>query len=287
MLSIAGLFSIASWKLGVAFVVCSIAYIVYYYFYSCKYLMKVLGAYQIEKKDNPTLYNIVEELSIAAGIPVPKIYICDDLIPNAFATGYDPQHASIAITAGLLEIMNEKELRGVVGHELSHIRNYDIRLTTVLCSLDRIIFNCGVYLIVAVLGMLYSLFEGEFSIAKIVIFVFVAPVALFFGVPIAFIGIPLSKILYIFFSKEREYLADVGSIDLTRDGSNIIGALQKLERYDEIIEEKGVDTDYFYNDTLVSGLALNVNKPKNWLKSLVSDHPPLNKRIKRLKESAN
>ncbi|MBQ3474113.1 M48 family metalloprotease, partial [Candidatus Saccharibacteria bacterium] len=113
----------------------AIVYAVFQYFAASSIAMAMTGAKQIEKKDNPRLYNIVENLSITTGLPMPKVYIVEDNAPNAFATGRDPEHASVAATTGLLDIMDDKEVTAVMAHEMSHVKNYDIRVSMIVFGL--------------------------------------------------------------------------------------------------------------------------------------------------------
>lgn len=118
-------------------------YLAWFYWHSATVLMKINGGRQIDEKSAPRLYELVTELCLASGLPLPKIYLLPIDCPNAFATGCDPEHASLAVTSGLLEMMNDEELRGVLGHELAHIKNYDIRVTTIAMSLLELVRYSG------------------------------------------------------------------------------------------------------------------------------------------------
>ena len=144
ILMIAGIAAIFAWVyndpwIAVWTIVVAIVYALIQYFAAGSLAMAMTGAKEIEKKDNPRLYNIVENLSITTGLPMPKVYIIDDKAPNAFATGRDPQHASVAATTGLLDIMNDKELNAVMAHEMSHVKNYDIRVSMIVFGLTCVI----------------------------------------------------------------------------------------------------------------------------------------------------
>ena len=138
MLAISALFAnfLTIWA-GVIFFIIAIGYVLYTYFDATEHLMKVTGGVQLDKESAPEIYEMVEELCLAAGMPMPKLYVVPDSDPNAFATGRNPEHASLALTQGLLEIMNKQEVQGVIGHELSRIRNYDTRVTVIATCLFR------------------------------------------------------------------------------------------------------------------------------------------------------
>lgn len=134
--------------IGGLFFVIGLIYIAHVYFDATRHLMKVTNAVEITKETEPQIYELVEELCLAGGLPVPKLYITPDQAPNAFATGRDPQHASLALTQGLLNMMNKKEVQGVIGHELSHIRNYDTRITVLASALTSLITMTGIGIVV-------------------------------------------------------------------------------------------------------------------------------------------
>lgn len=264
-------YSIGS-TIGSIFLLGGLIYVVWVYFNAAKHLMKITNAVEIKQEDSPELYEMVEELCLAGGIPVPKIYITPETAPNAFATGRDPEHASLALTKGLVEIMNKEEIRGVIGHELSHIRNYDIRFTTVASGMVNLIYYTGVGILFAGLGMVLSDEHGIIAMAFRLLGLFLV----FIGGVISIVGIPLAKLFYLMISRQREYLADVGSVDLTRDPSGLISALSKLETIETKAESQDIMVDSLYFD-----------KPgkSNFFSQLFSDHPPLDKRIERLQES--
>lgn len=131
-------------KIAIVFFVFSVAYVVITYFGTTKQLLKVTDAQEVTKENNPEIYEMVEELCLAGGMPMPKIYISPTRDVNAFSTGFDPNHASLVLYQGLLDIMNKNEVRGVIGHELSHIRNYDVRVTVLSSILVNLILWTGV-----------------------------------------------------------------------------------------------------------------------------------------------
>ena len=238
---------------GGAFFVIGLIYIAHVYFDATRHLMKVTNAVEITKETEPQIYELVEELCLAGGLPVPKLYITPDQAPNAFATGRDPQHASLALTQGLLNMMNKKEVQGVIGHELSHIRNYDTRITVLASALTSLITMTGIGIVVFGWGVLI----------------------------ISIIGIPIAKLLFLLVSRQREYLADISSVDLTREPSGLISALSKLEK----LEEGESTPQIVSQDLALQHLYFNFPSAHDWIRRLFSDHPPLDKRIERLENS--
>ena len=262
---------------GIGFFIIGLIYIAHVYFDATQHLMKVTNAVEITKETEPVIYELVEELCLAGGLPMPKLYITPDPAPNAFATGRDPEHASLAITQGLLNIMDKKEVQGVIGHELSHIRNYDTRITVLASALTSLITMTGVGIVFFGWGVLTSETKGIFGFfIKILALIVIAV-----GGIISIIGIPLAKLLFLLVSRQRAYLADIGSVDLTREPSGLISALSKLEQ----LEEGAATPEISSQDLTLQHLYFNFPNAHNWLNRLFSDHPPLDKRIERLKNS--
>lgn len=262
---------------GGAFFIIGLIYIAHVYFDATRHLMKVTNAVEITKETEPQIYELVEELCLAGGLPVPKLYITPDQAPNAFATGRDPQHASLALTQGLLNMMNKKEVQGVIGHELSHIRNYDTRITVLASALTSLITMTGVGIVVFGWGVLTSESKGLLGL----LIKFFALFLIIVGGIISIIGIPIAKLLFLLVSRQREYLADIGSVDLTREPSGLISALSKLEK----LEEGESTPQIVSQDLALQHLYFNFPSAHNWISRLFSDHPPLDKRIERLENS--
>ena len=263
--------------IGGAFFIIGLIYIAHVYFDATRHLMKVTNAVEITKETEPQIYELVEELCLAGGLPVPKLYITPDQAPNAFATGRDPQHASLALTQGLLNMMNKKEVQGVIGHELSHIRNYDTRITVLASALTSLITMTGVGIVVFGWGVLTSESKGLLGL----LIKFFALFLIIVGGIISIIGIPIAKLLFLLVSRQREYLADIGSVDLTREPSGLISALSKLEK----LEEGEGTPQISSQDLALQHLYFNFPSAHNWINRLFSDHPPLDKRIERLENS--
>ena len=258
--AIGGIFAFLAknWVVELWIVIIAILYAVLQYFLSSSIAVAMTGAKQIEKKDNPKLYNAVENLSQTAGLPMPKVYIIDDPAPNAFATGRDPKHAIVAATTGLLDIMDKNELEAVIGHEISHIKNYDIRVSMITFGLVCVvgfISDLG-------LRMLYYSDDDDRSPVGVVVMVLVSIFA-----PLA------ASLAQLAVSREREYLADASSVNLTRYPEGMISALKKLDEHSRPMRRQNAATE-----------ALYINNPlkKNSFSNLFSTHPPIEKRIERL-----
>jgi heat shock protein HtpX len=222
-------------------------------------------AREISHDEAPVLFNVVEEMAIAAGLSMPKVYIIDDSAPNAFATGRDPEHASVAVTSGLLEKLNRDELQGVIAHEMSHVGNFDIRYamlvgilvgTTVLIS-D--FFLRGLWLSGGGRGR--SEGGGYVQLIMIVIAIVFAILAPLFA-----------RLLQLSISRQREYLADASAVRLTRNPKGLADALQKISGDREVLEAANRATAHLYIVNPVKGFEKRA-------KGLFSTHPPIEERI--------
>ena len=246
--------------------VAAIVYAVIQYYASASLAMAMTGAKEIQKKDNLRFYNIVENLSITTGLPMPKVYIVEDKAPNAFATGRDPQHAAVAATTGLLDILNDKELTAVMAHEMSHVKNYDIRVSMIVFGLV-----CVVGLI-SDLGFRMMFYgdrrrDNEGSPVGYVLIIVVAVLA------------PLvAAVAQMAVSRQREYLADASAVNITRYPEGMIGALKKLQSHSQPMKSQNIAAE-----------AMWINDPlkKGFLSNLMSSHPPIEKRIERLEHGKN
>lgn len=247
---------IAVWTILVA-----IVYAVIQYFAAGSLATVMTGAREITKKDNPRFYNIVENLSITTGLPMPKVYIIDDSAPNAFATGRDPQHSIVAATTGLIDIMNDKELTAVMAHEMSHVKNYDIRVSMIVFGLVCVV---GLISDLAFRMMFYGnrRRNDEGSPVGYLLILFVAVLS-----PI------IAALAQMAVSREREYLADASAVNITRYPEGMIDALKKLQSHSQPMKNQNVAAASMYiNDPLRKGFFNN----------LLSTHPPIEKRIERL-----
>lgn len=254
-------------------VIFSLTMALFSYYNSDKLVLAISHAKPIEKKDNPQLYNIVEELAIAGGLPPPKIYVIDDTAPNAFATGRNPNTASIAVTTGLLQKLNRDQLQGVIGHELSHIKNYDILFCTMIAVLVGIVaLMCDF--------MRRSMFYGGRSRSNSrgkgggdAIIILVALLLAIFA-PI------FAQIIRFAVSRQREYLADASSVELTRYPEGLASALELISRDKEVLEVANRATQHLY---IVNPIKPFETRAQN---NIFSTHPPIEERVARLRSIA-
>lgn len=242
----------------------AIAYAFLQYFIAGKLAMAMTGAKEIEKNDAPELWRAVENLAITSGMPMPKVYLIDDPAPNAFATGRDPKHAIVGATTGLLDVMNKRELEAVMAHEMSHVRNYDIRVSMIAFGLVSAI---GLLADIAMRMMFY----GDSRDRNVHPFVYVVGFAVVILAPI------LATITQMAVSRQREYLADASGVLLTRDTEGLAMALEKLKLYGRPMQRQSSSTaNLFMNNPLTPG----------FFSRLFSTHPPLDDRIDRLRGNA-
>ena len=260
---ITGIGALIAWALDDWFVVAwvfivALIYAVIQYFCASRIAVAMTGAKPITKQDNRRFYNIVENLALTAGLPMPKVYIINDPAPNAFASGRDPQHALVAATTGLLDIMDDKELTAVMAHEMSHVKNYDIRVSMITFGLVCVVG------LVSDLGLRLVLFNDDDDRS---------PVGLIMMLLVAIISPVAAAIAQMAVSREREYLADASAVNLTRYPEGMISALKKLDTHGRPMRRQNSATEAMYiNNPLRKGLVNN----------LFSTHPPIEKRIERL-----
>lgn len=236
------------------------------YFAASRLAVAMTGAKQIEKRDNPRLYRMVENLAITTGMPTPKVYIIDDPAPNAFATGRDPRHAIVAATTGLMDIMDDAELEAVLAHEMGHVQNYDIRVSMIAFGLVSVI---GL-LSDIVLHMFFFSGDRRDSGAN--------PVVLVIGIIVIVLAPIIAAIVQMAVSRQREYLADATGAMTTRHPEGLASALEKLQQYGRPMQrQNSASAHLFFNNPL---------KP-SFLSKLFSTHPPLEDRIARLRGNAD
>ncbi len=241
----------------------AIFYALFQYKISTTITLKINGAEPISKKDAPEFYSIVESLSITAGLPMPKLYIINDSSMNAFAAGTNPENSVICATTGLLENMDRSEIEGVMAHEISHIKNYDIRVSMAAVALT------------AVIGMLSDI---------VLRFIFLNdddddsknPIALILGLFFVLISPLLATITRLAISRQREFLADTTAVSLTRYPDGLISALEKLKNNKPLERQNSTTASLFISNPMKQG----------FFQRLFSTHPPLDDRIKRLKENS-
>jgi len=241
------------------------------YWYSDKIVLKMARAIPIEHKSAPELYHIVENLCITAGLPMPKIYLIRERQPNAFATGRDPKHAVVAVTEGLLEKLNRSELEGVLAHELSHVGNRDILLSTVIVVLVGFIsIVSDIFLRATFWGGMGRRDDRDNGQAGAILFI--AGIVLSILAPIS------ATLIQLAISRKREFLADASGALLTRYPEGLASALQKISSDTTPMRVANNTTAHLWLDDPFKG-----QKKASWLRKLFMTHPPIEERIKRLR----
>jgi heat shock protein HtpX len=246
-------------------------YTVIQYFAAGAQALSITGAQQIQKADNPRLYRIVENLSITTGLPMPKVYIINDPAPNAFSTGRDPKHASVAATTGILELMDDSELEGVMAHEMGHVQNYDIRVSTIVFGLVVAIgFIADVLLRLSLFGGLGGNNRNNNNNGG-----GGNPVVLVLSLVALVVSPILAALIQAAISRQREYLADASSAMITRNPPELESALAKLGQYGRPVARQ--------NSSMAHMWVADPNKP-GFTAKLFGTHPPIPDRIERLKK---
>lgn len=249
----------------------SIVYSIISYYSSAKIALSMAKAQEIQKSDNPMLWNIVENLCIASGLPMPKLYITPEMQINAFATGRDPKHAAVAVTQGALQRLNKTELEGVLAHELSHVGNRDILVSTVAAILAGIIaFAADIFLRSIFFSGMGGGGRGRNSEAQEMFFI--AAIVLSILAPIG------TMLIQLAISRRREALADASGVLLTRYPEGLISALRKIEVDDTPMQSAKDSTAHMWLDNPFKG------KGASWWHKLFMTHPPIEDRIKALEQ---
>jgi heat shock protein HtpX len=243
------------------------------YFAGDSLVLAASQAKPVDEASAPQLMNVVREMAIAANVPMPKVYLIDDTAPNAFATGRDPKHASIAVTTGLVEKLDREELQGVIGHELAHVRNLDIRFSLVVGVM------VGAIAILADFFLRFTFWGGGRGSRDrdsgggggAAIIIFVVAIALAILAPL------ISRFIQLAVSRQREYLADASAIELTRNPYGLERALAKISGDQEVLEvaNRGTQHMYFTNP---------IKKFEQRSSNLMSTHPAIIDRINRLRQ---
>ena len=237
------------------------------YYLGASTVLAAMGAQEADPRQYQQLYNIVQALAIGDGLPMPKVYVMNDPSPNAFATGRDPNHASVTVTTGLLQIMNREELEGVLAHEMSHIKNFDVRLLLVVTTMIGL---------AAIIASMY--WRGAWRIrsrdSRAVL------VVLAIGVIFTLIAFIVGPLMQLALSRQRESLADVSGVELTRNPQGLISALQKIAQNDKPPER--------FNHAVA---AMMIDNPEEhhgtFFNHLFDTHPPIEQRIAALEKIAS
>ncbi|MCL5407506.1 MAG: zinc metalloprotease HtpX [Patescibacteria group bacterium] len=244
------------------------------YYYSDSITLAISGAKEVPRKEPfLELHRVVENLSITAGLPKPRIYLIQDGAPNAFATGRDPKHAALAVTSGLLEKLNKTELEGVIAHEMSHVGNYDIRLMTIVVVL------VGVVTLLSDFFLRWTWFGGgrrrsdSDGGGQIQLILFIVAIVMAILAPIA------ATLIQLAISRKREFLADATGALLTRYPEGLASALEKISQDPEPLEVANKATAHLYIES-----PFKKDEKRGWLVGLFDTHPPVGERIKRLRE---
>lgn len=251
--------SLLPWIIGGALI-----YTIIQYFLAGRLAMTMSGAHEIQKRDNPRLWRIVENLAITEGLPMPRVFIIDDPAPNAMATGRNPKVAMVAATSGILDLMNDRELTAVMAHELGHVKNYDIRVSMIAFGLASVIG------IISDIGVRMLWFGGDNRREG------QSPVTLIIGLVVIILAPIVAMMIQMAISRQREYLADATSAMATRDPEAMVSALEKLGTASRPMQRQSTSTAHlFFSNPLKPGT----------IARLFSTHPPLEKRIERIRSN--
>lgn len=235
------------------------------YWYSDKIVLSMVKARPVKKEDNPELYRLVENLSITAGLPMPKIYIMNEMQPNAFATGRDPEHGVVVVTEGLLNILEKSELEGVLAHELAHIGNRDILLSTVVVVLvGMVVIMTDMFFRIAFFSDGDNKNKGPMIIIALILAI-LAPL--------------MAQLMKLAISRKREFLADSSGALLTRYPDGLARALEKISKDPHPMTKASNATAHMFISNPFRG-----KETTSWLSKMFMTHPPAEERISKLKE---
>jgi heat shock protein HtpX len=238
----------------------------YSYYLGSATVLSAVGAREADPQQFQQLYNIVQTLSIGDGLPMPKVYIVDDPSPNAFATGRDPKHAAVTVTTGLLQMMNREELEGVLSHEMSHVKNYDVRLLLVVTTM------------IGMAALLASVvWRGAFSFRSRNSQAILVVIAI--GIIFSVIAVLVGPLMQMALSRQRESLADASGVELTRNPAGLLSALKKIAANEQPMKN--------FNHAVA---AMCIDNPKehhgSFFNHLFDTHPPIEERIAALEKIA-
>lgn len=240
-------------------------------------ILRMMGAREIGPQDDPVLYNVVDEMRLAAGLPMPRVYLINDTALNAFATGRDPEHGVVAVTRGLREKLTRDELQAVVAHEMAHIRHLDIRFAMLMATMvGLIVFACDAFWRIVLRsgrsggGRRSS--SGKGGGAAILVVLAVALV-------LAILAPLVARLIQMAYSREREYLADAGAVELTRNPEGLASALSRIAGDEEpLVEAANRGTAHMF----IANPLRRMRRAHQNLDSMFASHPPMEKRIARI-----
>lgn len=237
----------------------------YSYFFGAQTVLAAVGAEEANPQQYQQLYNLVQALAIGDGLPLPKVYVMNDPSPNAFATGRDPNHAAVTVTTGLLQMMNREELEGVLAHEMSHIKNFDVRMLLVVTTM------------IGMAALISSVFWH--SVGRMRLRGQGALVVFAIGIIFTLIAVIVGPLMQLALSRQRESLADVSGVELTRDPQGLISALKKIAQNDRPPEK--------FNHAVAAMMIDNPEEHHGRFSSLFDTHPPIEERIAALEKIAS
>lgn len=259
---------------GIALIVSGISSFFSYY-YSDKIVLTIAGARPADRKRDFNFYTVAENIAIGEGIPKPKLYVVDDVSPNAFATGRDPMHAAVCATTGLLEKLNRTELEGVVAHEMTHVKNFDTRLMAVVAVMVGLVALLGDWFMRMMWfggGRRDDREEGNLGAIFMIL-----------GIIFAILSPIVATLIQLAISRRREYMADAGSVEITRQPGGLISALEKISSDPTPLKHANKATAHLY---ISSPFKKDGHGSVGWFANLFNTHPPIPDRIKALQKMA-
>lgn len=248
--------------LTIAVLIGAITYATISYFAGSRLSLAVNGAKEIQKKDNPRLWRIIENLAITDGLPMPRVFIIDDPAPNAFATGRKPEMAAVCATSGLVDVMDDNELTGVFAHELGHVKNYDIRVSMLAFALSAVI---SILADVILRMTWFRSNDREENNNQAILII---------GIIAAILAPLIATLIQLAISRKREYLADATGALTTRYPEGLASALEKIEKTGSVLKHQNTATAHFFFANPLR---------KHGITNLFSTHPPIEDRIRRLR----
>ncbi len=250
-------------SITIAVLIGAVVYALIMYFAGSRLSLAVNGAKEIKKADNPRLWRTVENLAITDGLPMPRVFIMNDPAPNAFATGRNPAKSAVCVTQGLLDIMNDTELEGVLAHEMGHVKNYDMRVSMIAFALSAVVS------VLADIMLRLAWFGGEDRENNNNNSIFVI-----LGIVAAIVAPIIAALIQLAISRRREYLADATGALTTRYPEGLASALEKIEQTGSATKKQNTATAHFFFASPLKGHSIS---------NLFSTHPPIQERIKRLR----